>query len=107
MSDFQGPLDAHLDWLYDVLVTHFLSNSPKLTDGDVRYLDGFERCQEEVKGWLRDRSAVSEKTVVGYYWSRRLEEMLDERLDDGTPVLEVVFAMNPDLKSRLKKVING
>lgn len=34
-------------------------------------------------------------------WSPYLEVALRERLDDGTPVLEVVFAVRPDLRERL------
>ena len=33
--------------------------------------------------------------------NRNLELMLSEKLEDGTPVLEVVFAQSPELKTRL------
>jgi hypothetical protein len=40
-------------------------------------------------------------------WSAFLDTAMDARLDDGTPVLQLVLAINPDLRNRLDKALRG
>lgn len=39
-------------------------------------------------------------------WSAYLEAAMNERLDDGTSVLELVFILNPSLRARLFAAVN-
>ena len=56
-----------------------------------------------------DREAVAAQKRTrarnAAYWSAELAYMLDDRLDDGTPVLAIVFAENPDLARRLREAL--
>lgn len=47
----------------------------------------------------RTRSELAE------YWTRELSRIMDDRFDDGMPVLAYVFATNPGLRRRLSKVL--
>jgi hypothetical protein len=59
--------------------------------------DQFERVEAE-----RDRLAKR----LAAAWSSYLDIALDARLDDGTPMLEVVFATNPELRKRLVEALH-
>jgi hypothetical protein len=45
--------------------------------------------------------------ALAHAWSAYLELLMDERLDDGTPVLQTVLALNPDLRHRLATTLRG
>lgn len=38
-------------------------------------------------------------------WAAELERLLTDRLDDGTPVIELVLAADPRLATRLREVV--
>lgn len=50
---------------------------------------------------------VTERKGKALAWGAYIESALDQTLEDGTPVLEVVFAHNPDLADRLRKVLGS
>lgn len=41
------------------------------------------------------------RKALGRAWSAYLELLFEQKLDDGTPLLQVVLAQNPDLRRRL------
>lgn len=57
-----------------------------------------------------DRALAKERQVsrraAGKAWSAYLQLALDEKAEDGTPIMELVLAYNPKLRERLKKALD-
>jgi len=47
------------------------------------------------------------KKRLAAVWAIALGQMLDDRLSDGTPVMQVVLDTNPHLKDRLRRLLGG
>lgn len=87
------------------------------TPGERReFLDGLGWPDPEPRSDVERLTMVYERIVIpqleararkdlAEVWGMFLETMLDDRLDDGTPVLQLVFARNPELGQRLKEAL--
>lgn len=70
-----------------------------------------EQILGEIETAVADREAVAAlartRAQNAAHWNKALADMLDDRLEDGTPVLAIVFAENPDLRRRLRKALTA
>ena len=57
---------------------------------------------------VKERSKRAEcRKALAAGWARYLDAALHETLEDGTPVLSVVLATNPELRDRLEAALQG
>lgn len=52
-----------------------------------------------------DAALVAQRKATGRAWSAFLDLALDQRLEDGTAVLDLVLARNPGLRERLEAAL--